>query len=146
VRRIVIITVAVLAFAAASIAITLVLVPGQNERTDVLKLIREQARGDIAAMLAQLSGCAQRPACLADARADATTLRQSGNVELVNFQPSTTIALGSTGGFARVAWNVGSRIPVVQCVQVHRGSGLFGARRVTLLAVSRPIASQATCP
>jgi len=144
-RRIAIVLAGLIVFAGASLVITLLLVPGQNERTEVLRLVRTQARGDASGMLAQLAGCSARPACLADARVDAATLRQPGAVELLSFQPSSTIALGSTRGVARVVWRTGSRAPVVQCVQVGRGSGLFGARRVTLLAVSRQIASNGSC-
>src|SRR5271170_7746528 len=39
------------------------------ERSDDLALVQAEARGDLAGMLAQLSGCRASPSCLASARA-----------------------------------------------------------------------------
>jgi hypothetical protein len=133
-------------FLAITVAITLVLVPGANERSAVVSLLRAQEHGDLHAMLATLPGCAARPLCLADARFDATTLPRPGSVEVLSFDPSSKLALGGHGGVARIAWHIGAGDPVVQCVRVERGSGLLGARKITLLSLSRPIGNEDPCP
>jgi hypothetical protein len=47
-------------------------------------------------------------------------------------------------GTGRVAWRAGKSLPVVQCVQVRRDGPLTGGG-VELLAMSKPIAGEASC-
>jgi hypothetical protein len=144
--RITLFSIGIVVVVVIGLVLTLILVPGQNERTEVVGLIRAQLRGDQAAMLSKLKGCQSRPNCVADVGFDALKLRQPGSVEVLNFIPSSTLALGGNGGDARIAWRAGANTTEVQCVVLHRDSGLFGARHVTLVAISRPIPSQSACP
>jgi hypothetical protein len=54
--------------------------------------------------------------------------------------------LTATLGTARVAWLVGSSLPIVQCVRVRHAGDVLGGFRIELLAVSRRIKSDAACP
>lgn len=136
----------VLLFLAISGGLARVLSANGAEQSAIVALLRAQARGDAGAMVAQLHGCAQRPACVADARRTAARLRSTGDVTLVRLDASTSFSLGGHDGVARVVWKAPSRTTVVQCVQVHRGGDLIGGLSVELRALSRPIGHQAACP
>jgi hypothetical protein len=45
-----------------------------------------------------------------------------------------------------VAWLVGSSLPIVQCVRVHRAGNAISGLRVQLLTVSLRIRSNTDCP
>jgi hypothetical protein len=107
------------------------------ERQDVLGLLRIEARGDAAGMFAQLHKCTG--ACPADVRSDATRLRGGGVVKILAYQSATAFALTGKTGQTRVAWKLGSRLPYVQCVTLHRGGNPISGITVTLLRISRPI-------
>jgi hypothetical protein len=114
------------------------------ERADVLELVRAQARGDAAAVLARLPACRREPACERSTRERVQELRRPGRVEILTYTPSTRLALTRKVGTGRVAWRAGEGLPVVQCVRVRREGPLTGGA-VELLAVSAPIARDAGC-
>jgi hypothetical protein len=47
---------------------------------------------------------------------------------------------------ARVAWQAGGSLPIVQCLRVRRAGNAVSGLRVELLELSRRIASDADCP
>ena len=112
------------------------------ERGKVLDLLEAQARGDARAVLAQLPACNAEPACAQVTDARTAELRRPGQVQILNFEPSTRLSLTRRVGSARVAWRAGTSLPVVQCVRVRREGPLTGSG-VTLLAVSNPIGLEA---
>ena len=114
------------------------------ERADVLELVRAQARGDAAAVLALLPACRRQPACARSTRERVRELRRPGRVEILTYTPSTRLALTRKVGTGRVAWRAGEGLPVVQCVRVRREGPLTGGA-VELLAVSAPIARDGGC-
>ena len=114
------------------------------ERDAILALLRDQGRGDAPAMLARLHGCAA--SCRQTARADASRLRGSGELKILNTDSATAYALTGRSGVTRVAWKQGSALPVVQCVQVKRTGDVLTGLSVTLLSVSAPIAGTGECP
>ena len=116
------------------------------ERSAVTALIEAEARGDQNAMLARLRGCRTSAACQARVRADIATLRRPGTVAILQLQTSASFSLTSTLGAARVAWNVDSSLPIVQCVEVRRAGNALGGLRVELLAISVRLKSDAVCP
>jgi hypothetical protein len=116
-----------------------------TERGMVLDVARAEARGDAAGVLALLPACRREPACALSVRERAPSLRRPGRVELLNFQPSTTLALTRRVGTARVAWRAGTALPVVQCVRVRREGPLTGGG-VELLSLSAPIPGEQGCP
>jgi len=116
------------------------------ERSAVTALIEAEARGDQTAMLARLRGCRAGAACQARVRADIATLRRPGKVAILQLETSAGFSLTSTLGAARVAWNVDSSLPFVQCVEVRRAGNALSGLRVELLAISVRLKSDAVCP
>ncbi len=115
------------------------------ERHDILAVLQAQARGDAPRELALLEGCRAKPACAATVRASALRLRRPGQVKLLSIKSSTAGALGEATGTARVAWTVIGRLPIVQCVVVHRSGNALQGMRVSLLSLSAPIENEANC-
>jgi hypothetical protein len=115
------------------------------ERSAVLAVLRSQARGDAAGMLAHLPACRQEPACAAVTAEQARKLQRPGRVEILAYEPSVRVALVTTTGTGRVAWRTGRALPVVQCVRARR-EGPLGGGGVELLALSAPIRRDASCP
>jgi hypothetical protein len=114
------------------------------ERGAVLDVLEAQARGDAEAVLAQLPACRAEPACVQVTRARVAELRRAGEVEILNYEPSTRLSLTRRTGSGRVAWRAGPGLPVVQCVRVRREGPLTGGG-VTLLALSDPIGLEDSC-
>jgi hypothetical protein len=117
--------------------------PG-NERSRVLDLLRAQARGDAAAVIAMLPACRAQPACAEVTRDRVASLQRPGDVEILRYTPSVQIALTRQVGIGRVVWRAGTSLPVVQCVRVRRDGPLTGAD-VELLAISAPIGGEESC-
>jgi len=114
------------------------------ERSRVLDVVRAEARGDADAVLERLPACAAEPACARVTRERVAKLRQSGNVQILTYEPSMRITMTRATGTGRVAWRAGTSQPVVQCVQAQREGPLTGGG-VKLLAISKPIAGEASC-
>jgi hypothetical protein len=114
------------------------------ERNKVTALIEAEARGDAAAMLAQLHGCDSH--CRAIVIADSRRLRRPGRVQILAYQSPTDHALSTATGTTRVAWKSSlQRLPVVQCVEVQRRGNAITGLSVTLLTLSAQIADTADC-
>lgn len=138
---------ALVAFLAISAALARVLSANGAERTAITKLLEAQAMGDAGEMVRRIDGCEREPACRATAEENARRLRSSGSLDLVRLDPSTSFSLG--GGAtdtARVVWRTPTRTTVVQCVEVRRGGDVLGGLSVDLLALSRPIGRETSCP
>ena len=131
-------------FAGLSILLARGLTGSGTERSDVLELVRAQARGDADAVLARLPACRREPACAQATRERVAELRREGRVQILTYTPSARLALTRKVGTGRVAWRAGEGLPVVQCVRVRRDGPLTGGA-VELLSVSGPIASDGTC-
>ena len=116
-----------------------------TERSRVLDVARAQAQGDAGAVLRATPACARQPACVAATTAFVGKLDLSGEVEILQYQPSVQLPLTNTVGTGRVAWRAGTSGPVVQCVRVRRDGPLSGAN-VELLSVSPPIGNEESCP
>lgn len=96
-------------------------------------------------MLRELSGCRERPACVASVRANASKLRRPGTPKILSLKSSTAYSLGGARGDTRLAWTVIGRLPVVQCVEVHRtGTALTGIE-IALVSLSAPISNEGDC-
>jgi hypothetical protein len=114
------------------------------ERGKVLDVLEAQASGDAAAVLEQLPACRAEPACAQVTRARVRTLERPGDVQILNYDPSTRLSLTRRTGTGRVAWRAGESLPVVQCVRVRREGPLTGGG-VQLLALSDPIGLESAC-
>ena len=115
-----------------------------TERSDVLALVRAQARGDAKAVLDALPACRAEPACANLMRERVDQLRRPGEVEILTYTPSVQVALTNRTGVGRVAWRANDSQPVVQCVRVRREGPLTGAD-VELIAISEPIGGDESC-
>jgi len=146
-KRIVIISLAVLLFLAISGLLARFLSVENTERDDDLALIQAQARGDVAAMLSQLDGCSRRPACVATVRANASNprLRRAGAVKILSLKSSTAYSPTGGSGQTRLAWTVIGKLPVVQCIEVRRSGDVLRGISITLLSLSAPIPNEADC-
>jgi hypothetical protein len=144
--RILLLILGLLLFLAISVGLARVLNANGAEQSAILALLRAQARGDASEMIGRIDGCAERRACVADARATAARLRSPGEVTLVRLDASTSFSFGDHDGVARVVWKTPSRTTIVQCVDVHRGGDVIGGLSVELRALGRPIGHQAACP
>jgi hypothetical protein len=116
------------------------------ERSAITELVQAEARGDANGMIERIEGCRQNPACHARVGQDIAALKHAGSVSILQLNPSAGFSLGTTTGTARVAWNVGSSLPIVQCVRVRRAGDALGGLRVELLELSLRIESDADCP
>ncbi len=116
------------------------------ERSAITALVQAEARGDRAAIVSRIQGCAQSASCQAIVGYDAATLRRPGSISILQLQPSTGFSLTSTLGYARVAWNVGGSLPIVQCVHVRRAGNVLSGLRIELLAITRRLKGDANCP
>jgi hypothetical protein len=116
------------------------------EQSAITTLLQSQARGDVNAIVDQIEGCRADAACRQRAAANAAALKRAGAVSIIQLQPSTSFSLGGTEGTARVAWQVGGSLPIVQCVKVRRTGNPISGLGVQLLVVSKRISSTAACP
>jgi len=110
----------------------------------VLDVVRAEARGDADAVLERLPACAAEPACARVTRERVAQLQRPGNIQILTYRPSMRITMTRATGTGRVAWRAGKSQPVVQCVQARREGPLTGGG-VQLLAISKPIAGEASC-
>ena len=136
-RRLGVILIGVAVFLAVSFILARWLTLEDAERNDIVTLLSAEARGDAAAMLAQLYHCDRR--CRDQVRTDARTLRRRGKVLILAYQSQTSYALTSTVGDTRVAWKAGSALPVVQCITVSRKGNAVTGLALHLVAVGPPV-------
>ena len=136
---------ALLLFIAISALLARVFSADGAERSALTALVRAEARGDTAGALERINGCRANATCSARVEQYVATLKRPGSVAILEINPSAGFSLTSTVGTARVAWNVGGSLPIVQCVRVRRGGNAIGGWHIELLAILK-IASNADCP
>jgi hypothetical protein len=146
-RRRVLIAVALVAFLAVSLVLASFLTAAGAERAPIFELLRAQARGDVAGMLAQLPGCGADAACRNEAVANARRLRRPGGVKILSLESPTAYHVGTTTGRTRVAWAVVARNgpAVVQCITVSRRWAVLSGTSVRLRRLSAPIPPESAC-
>jgi hypothetical protein len=117
------------------------------ERSDDLALVQAEAKGNLAGMLAQLSGCRASPSCLTSAKANARDPRvhRAGAVKILQLESPTANSLSGATGKTRLAWTVIGTLPVVQCVDVRRTGSFLSGIHVQLIGISPPISGEGTC-
>lgn len=117
-----------------------------RERTAVTDLLRAEAGGDADSMIALIEGCADRPACTAEARRNARALSRPGQLRVLRVDSSTAHAILAEKGPTRVAWDVGgTSLPYVQCVDVERRGVPFLGGEVVLTGIGPKIKGDAAC-
>ncbi len=143
---IVAIAVAIVLFLVISALLARVFSANSAEQSAITTLVTAEARGDTSAIVDAIAGCRTAPACRRRASEVAAALKHPGAVSIIQLQPSTSFSIAATSGTARVAWNVGGSLPIVQCVRVHRAGNVLSGLRIELLEVSRRIKSDTACP
>jgi hypothetical protein len=138
--------VAIIAFLAISALLARVFSANSAEQAAITTLVKDEASGDANAIVGDILGCRAVASCRRRADEIAKALRHPGAVSIIQLQPSTSFSVADTLGTARVAWNVGSSLPIVQCVRVRRAGNAISGLRVELLEVSRRIPSDSACP
>ena len=116
------------------------------EQSAITGLVKAEAAGNEAGMIARINGCAHSTACRARVAHNATALKHTGSVSVLELSPSTSFSLGGATGTARVAWRAGSSLPVVQCVRVRRYGNVISGLHVQLLEISVRIKTNRDCP
>lgn len=146
-KRVLLIVLGAIVFLAISTVLARWLSVEDLERDEDLRVIQAEARGDPAGMAALLSGCRERPACVAQMRRiDANPrVRRPGSVKILDLESNTAYAIGSSTGPSRVAWTVIGTLPVIQCVQVKRTGNVLTGIKLQLLAIGPPIQNEADC-
>jgi hypothetical protein len=147
-KRLRIITFVVVVFViVASIVLARFLQAENVERDGDVSVLQAQTRGDVKGMLSNLSGCAEKPACVAQVRANAANarLRRNGEVKILLINSDTSYSPFGATGPSRVAWTVIGKLPVVQCVQVRRTGNFLTGIHVHLVSISAPIPNEADC-
>jgi hypothetical protein len=137
---------AILLFLVISALLARVFSANSAEQSAITALVQSEARGNVDEIVGDITGCQADAACRQRATTNAAALQHAGSVSIIQLQPSTSFSLGGTEGTARVAWDVGSSLPIVQCVKVRRAGNPISGLKVELLEVSRRIASDAACP
>lgn len=145
-RRITLIAIAAVLFLAISAFLARYLSTDNVERDADLALLQAEARGDAHGLIARIHGCAADPGCVTLQRSNAARLRRPGPVKILQLISATANAPSTTTGTTRIAWTVIGRLPVVQCIRVHRSGNALTGMSVTLLALSAPIANTGVCP
>lgn len=145
-RTLLIVVVAVIVVLVVGIGLARVYSSVSNERAAVTDLIEAEARGDTTTMLDDLYQCRASAACQARVAADAVNLRRSGSVTVLELNPSSSFPLGGDTGTARIAWKVGSSLPITQCVRVRHAGDPVSGLRVELLELSARIKTSGDCP
>ena len=132
-------------FLGISLLLARALVGTGGERSRVVDILRAQARGDAEAVLDQMPRCARDPVCARVTRERTARLARPGEVEILNYDPSTQAAFTDQEGPARVAWRTDEEeFPVVQCVVIRREGPLTGGG-VEAVSISNPIGLEASC-
>src|SRR5262249_43454168 len=104
------------------------------QRAAIISVLQDQARGDTNALISRIQGCESSAACRARAAYNTAHLQQPGPISVLTLQTAAGgIALGSREGVARVAWRIGSGLPIVQCVRVRRAGNPITGLHVELL-------------
>ncbi|HEY2439045.1 MAG TPA: hypothetical protein VGI07_02375 [Solirubrobacteraceae bacterium] len=137
---------AVVLFVVISVLVARAVGVGDAQNAAVTALVRAEARGDTNGVIALISGCSRSAACRARAATLAASLRSPGALSVLQVQPSTNVALSGSVGTARIAWLVGSSLPLVQCVRVRNAGNVLAGFTIEILQVSGRLASDATCP
>lgn len=138
--------VGILVFLAISAVLARVLSANSAEQSSITALVTDEAHGATGAIVNDIAGCRTASPCRQRAAALATALVHPGAVAIIQLQASTNFSVAGTEGTARVAWNVGGSLPIVQCVRVRRTGNAISGLRVELLEVSRRIKSDSACP
>ena len=133
-------------FAAISVGLARELGASSAERNAAVAVVRDQARGDAAAVVRRIRGCRAHAGCVARTRAQVARLRTPGQLRVVRYDGLGGVSLGGRSGVARIVWKAGARLPTVQCVRLRRVGDVVSGYHIRVLGLSAPIPRQSNCP
>ena len=117
------------------------------ERSLLEGVIRDQAKGDAAALASGLPNCETGSKCRS--QVDALVKKVSGPgkpLEILQITGGAGSGPGAADGVARIAWHTGEGLPVVQCVAVRKSGNVVSGFSISVLKVSNPIDREGACP
>jgi hypothetical protein len=144
--RLLIIAAIVVVFLVVSALLARVYASVSAERTGVTALVVDEARGDQAQMIHRLYRCGASGFCRTRVAQDATSLRRSGQVSVLELSVSSSFPIFGKTGVARVAWETPGQLPVTQCVRVRHSGNPISGMKVELLEISARIKTNGDCP
>ncbi len=145
--KILIISVGVVAFIGASLGVGRLLVARGAEQTMLMDLITDQNAGRSDRVVAAISGCSESAKCVSAVAALVKQVKDPGaSLKVLQIVQGTKLSSGPSTGVSRIAWRSNGRLPVVQCVPTRRTGSVISGFRVEVLAVSKPIAREGSCP
>lgn len=145
--RITAILVVLVAFIGFSFGLARVLSARAAERTALESLIADQAAGRGSEVTDSIGGCSNDPDCAKRVEAMVGRVAAPDDVvKVLQITQGTPLSPGGGSGVARIAWRTEGSLPVVQCVVVRRTGDVVSGFSLDLVAVSRPIGREASCP
>lgn len=145
--RIGLILLGLVVFVAGSLAVGRVLAARGAERSLLEGVIRDQAKGDSAALAAGLPACGAGTKCRAQTEALVAKVSGPGKpLEILQITGGVGSGPGPAEGVARIAWHTGGGLPVVQCVAVKKSGSVISGFSLKIVKVSNPIAREGACP
>ena len=145
--RLALIAGSVLVFLAASLSVGRILSARNAEHTVLEQIIRDQSQGRVAAVTAAIDGCAQRSQCATRTAAAVRKVASPGGaVQILQITEGTKFSTGRSTGVARLAWQVGTGLPVAQCAVVDRTGSVVSGFALHVRALSAPIDRTGACP
>jgi hypothetical protein len=142
----VLIALGVLVFLAASFQLARFLTAENRERAAVFALLEDQARGDVAGVVARLDDCAGP--CADDVAASVARATRPGEVKILRLDSAANFTLGDRTARSRVAWAADVESggeAVVQCITVRRSWSFVSGASVTLLRLGAPLPPEKGC-
>jgi len=145
--RILIILAGIAVFVVASIGLGRVLSARGAERASLEQLINDEGAGRLKAVAGSITDCEPGTACYERlSKVLAKVGKPGAKVEILQITQGTKVSPGGSTGVARIAWSVGGRLPVAQCVVVERKGSVTSGFTVSINAVSAPIDRTGACP
>lgn len=133
-------------FLAVSLQLGRFVTAENRERAAVFALLRDQARGDAAAVARRLEGC--HGACAQQVRDTVRRARREGEVKILRLDSAGSFTLRERTARSRVAWAADAAAggeAVVQCVTVRRRWSWIAGASVSLLRLGAPLPPERSC-
>ena len=145
--RITLILVGLVAFVAISLGVGRMLGARDAERVLVERIIRDEAGGNAGALARELPDCGPGTACNRNTVQLVKKVAGPGQkLEILQVTKGAGLGPTSAKGVSRIAWHVGGRLPVVQCLVLEKTGDVVNGFGVRLLKISNPIAREGACP
>ena len=145
--KILLIALGVVAFIVTSLGVGRLLAARGVEETMLQQLITDQNAGRSEQVVAAISGCSGSAKCVSAVDSIVKQVKSPGTPLLVlQIVQGTKISAGPSSGVSRIAWRPNGKLPVVECVTTRRTGTVVSGFKVEVLAVSKPIAREGSCP